>query len=328
MYSRKENTMANKHDSFDFDKFKSKEKKKKPIKEKKEKDSSFDMGGGFNFKSRSDSFNTDKFKAKEKKEKPFKEIKDKDSSFDMDGGFKFSSLFKKKENDVSMDSEIGGDGKKNTTMINRIIILAACAIVLVTLIGVGIGAVVDYSNQISEDGNNISDIFISSMPQNTTYYIGDERADYSGLKLGITLKNGNTYYVEYSEENASEFIFRGFDSSAYNEEQTITVTYKGYDRVFKISILERPQATPILSKISLETLPKTEYKVGEWLDTTGGVILLEYKNHASLRVNLMNKDVYGWEEAYEGGPGTYTLTVIYVENGVLAQTTYTITVTE
>ena len=212
----------------------------------------------------------------------------------------------------------------------RIFIIVACAILVLALAVVGIILFVKYSNNVAADGKNIDSVYISAYPKNTTYYIGDMKPDYSGLKIGITLKNGTNHYVEYSHENASEFTFKGFDSSAYCEEQTITVTYKGYDCEFIISIKERPQATPILSNISLETLPKTEYKVGEWLSTTGGVILLEYKNHAPLRVNLMNKDVYGWEEAYQAGPGTYTLTVVYVDwdTGIEKETTYEITIEE
>lgn len=273
--------------------------------------------------------------AKIKKEKPVKISQDKSakikkadtSSVKGKGSFGLGSTPKanKKKPSVAID---GLKDKKKSAKTIKAVIIVACVVLVLALLTVAVTLYVKYTNAVAADGKNIARVYVSAYPKNTAYYIGDKKPDYSGLKIGITLKNGTNHYVEYSDETASEFTFKGFDTSAYSEQQTITVTYKGYECKFDISVTERPQATPILDKISLETLPKTEYKVGEWLSTTGGVILLEYTNHPPLRVNLMNKDVYGWQEAYEAGPGTYTLTVIYVEDGVLAETTYDITITE
>lgn len=311
--------MAKKNVSFDLNKLKSKGKKEKPkkvkepkVKAEKKPAKPFGLGKEKSFKL-SGASNTKKVKEQKVKEPKVK------------GGKAFS--LGSSSNSVSDNKTIGINGNKKKTLKKpwKLVIVAG-AILVISLLVVGIVLFAKYSNEVRADGKNIDSVYISAYPTNATYYIGDENADYSGLKLGITLKNGTNHYVEYSDKNASEFTFRGFDSSAYCEQQTITVTYKGYDCQFDISIKERPQGTPILSKISLETLPKTEYMVGEWLSTTGGVILLEYKNHAPLRVNLMNKDVYGWEEAYEAGPGTYTLKVVYVERGVPKETTYDITI--
>jgi hypothetical protein len=43
---------------------------------------------------------------------------------------------------------------------------------------------------------------------------------------------------------------------------------------------------------------------------------------------MVNKYIYGWADAYNGGAGEYELTVKYVENGILATTTYKITISE
>ncbi|MBR4032600.1 MAG: hypothetical protein IKJ07_07705 [Clostridia bacterium] len=268
---------------------------------------------------------------KDKQETPVKIKKDNSIKIKQDKSVKISKgsvlqtspKLDKEKPSVSID----GMNEKKAKKAKVFIVVAAIVLVL-ALVAVGISLYVKYANEIEADGKNIASVYVSAYPTNVTYYIGDTKPDYSGLKIGVMLKNGTNHYIEYSKETAQEFTFRGFDCSAYSEGQTITVTYKGYDCEFKISVIERPQETPILEKISLETLPKTEYKVGEWLSTTGGVILLEYTNHAPLRVNLMNKDVYGWEEAYEAGPGTYTLKVMYVENGVLKETTYEITISE
>jgi hypothetical protein len=69
--------------------------------------------------------------------------------------------------------------------------------------------------------------------------------------------------------------------------------------------------------------------VGEWLDTAGGVMVRKYKDGSVERVNLTPNQVFGWTTKVDGnGPGTYTLTVKYAENGVLCTFDYEITVTE
>jgi hypothetical protein len=88
------------------------------------------------------------------------------------------------------------------------------------------------------------------------------------------------------------------------------------------------EPTSISRSAKKSSLPKTEYKVGEWFDVTGGMILREYNNGSTEPTVLLGTHIEGWDEAYAGGVGTYTLTVKYKENGVIATTTYTITVTE
>ena len=318
MYSRKENTMANKHDSFNMDKYKSKEKKEKPIKEKKEKESSFDMGGGFSFKSRSDSFNTDKFKAKEKKEKPMKEIKEKESSFDMGDKPERKSLFNLGKQEGSLDVENSGVNKNKMIMRlgiagGALLVLIALAIIIPLLI---IPVVDNY-------GMEISSIEVSRLPEKTVYMIGEE-ADYTGLRVTVTRNNGEKFIVR-----ADECQFFGFDSQYASDNQTITVIYEKTATTFNVIIQGIETPKPVLKSIRLDPLPtKLEYKVGEWLDTEGGEIVCEYMDGTYSRIDLINDYVYGWDKVWGHGPGEYVLTVKFIERGVLVTTTYTITVTE
>ena len=165
---------------------------------------------------------------------------------------------------------------------------------------------------------------ISMLPTNREYYVGED-PDFSGLEIGIIKPKGKTEFIKYTTDNSSITI-TGFDSSTPTEDQRITVTYEGYTAYFSVKIKEIPKPAPVLKSISLETLPKTEYKLGERLDTTGGVILCEYKDGTITRVNLTNGDVSGYSRI--DAPGTYELTVKYKKNGIIATTTYTITVTE
>ena len=235
----------------------------------------------------------------------------------------FPFLNKNKEAKFGASGEKMSKKKKLT-----IIIIAASALLLAALITTGIILYVNYSNEIDEEGKNIETVYISEYPTVREYYVGDPTPDYSGLKLGITLKNGTSHFVEYNqEENASEFSFSGFYTSVPNDEQKIILNYKGHDCEFYVSVLPRPEPIPVMSGISMETLPKTQYVLGEALNVSGGVILIEYINHAPLRVNLTPSNVFGFEKAMAEGAGNHELEVLYEdESGMFKTTTYTITI--
>lgn len=167
--------------------------------------------------------------------------------------------------------------------------------------------------------NKIDRISVSKEPSKTLYYIG-EKSYFNDIKIEVIKKNGNSLII-----NADDCEFTGFDSSKPVERQIITVSYKDFTCTFTVSIIDYPKAEPVLQNIYLEALPKTEYKVGESLDTTGGVLVREYQDGSSAKISLINSYVYGFNTST---PGTYTLTVIYIENGLQAQTTYEIVVSE
>ncbi len=161
---------------------------------------------------------------------------------------------------------------------------------------------------------------VLTYPDKTTYYVG-ERASFSDLKLKMTMTNG----VEITLDG-SECKITGFDSSAPAENQVITVEYRGLQTSFMVSISEMPVTiTGNYVGLSFKSLPKTEYKVGEWPDTTGGVLMVHYDDGTTREMALNNDIIYGFN-TYQAG--TYTVTVKYVENNRYAETTYTITVTE
>ncbi len=194
------------------------------------------------------------------------------------------------------------------------ILLIAAAVLVVAL---AVAAVL----LIVKDGKKIVDVVLSKAPTKTEYYIGDEPS-YEGIVLQVILKNGNSYTVS----DPSAMTFSGFNSNKATEEQQVVVSYEGYSLFYTVSIQKLPTPTPILTKIEIDTLPKTEYEVGDWLDTTGGILLCTYRDGSTLRVDMGNHMVDFPEELVAGQ--TYTLTVQYIEEGILAQTTYDITVVD
>ena len=191
-----------------------------------------------------------------------------------------------------------------------VILIVAIAVVVLTVV----------LPAVEKHGQQIKNIIVSSAPDKTVYLVGEE-VDYDGLRVLVTRNNGETFTVR-----AGKCEITGFDSAKAVDLQTITVNYEGFTTSFAIRVEEPPKPTPVLKGISIETLPKVQYKLGDPLDTTGGVILREYVDGSTARVNLVNGNVSGY--AAIKTPGTYELTVKYKENGITAHTTYTITVTE
>lgn len=328
MYSRKENKMAKNNDSFDMDKWS--KGKTKPEKTKKEKDSFSSDEKEFKIKESSS------FDLKVKKEKTPKQPKvpkaikeDKDASFETERKSRVKPTKKIKEDSFEAFEEpkekkkISFDLKDKKT---RTIFIAVVVGVLV--LAAAIAATIGIVSTIDKQNNTPVSMSMGDFPK-LTYYVGEE-ADYTGLSVAVTKRNNQVEYIQYSEANASDFTFSGFDTSRPYDDQIIYVSYMGFGCSYHITVKEIPKADPVLTGISIETLPKTEYKVGEWIDTDGGMILKHYSDGTTARTVMVNNYICdGWEEALAGGPGTYTITIRYKENGSsYYKATYEITITE
>lgn len=171
-------------------------------------------------------------------------------------------------------------------------------------------------------GMEIIGIEITKAPDTVDYLVGDE-PDYTGLNVTVTRRNGETFVVR-----AYECEILGFRTDIPAKERVITVKYAGFMDLFAITVKEKDKPAPVLTGIRLEPMPKTEYKVGERLNVDGVYVVREYLDGSEVKVNLLKSDVDGWNEAYYGGVGTYTLTVSYEENGVPVYAYYDITITE
>ena len=150
-----------------------------------------------------------------------------------------------------------------------------------------------------KEGKEIKQIYIESFPK-LQYYVGEE-ADYSGLSLALVLKNGDIEYIQYNEETKDEIIITGFDSKKATESKKITIQYEDVSSTYYISIKDVPKPDPVLINIKIDVMPKTEYKVGEWLNTEGGMLIKEYNDGSTSRTIIINQYISGWEEAVTGG---------------------------
>lgn len=216
---------------------------------------------------------------------------------------------------------------KQTVSKRKVIIIIAivlAALLAIAAAVIGIVALVNKNNEekLAEENKQIVNIQISRAPDKISYFCG-EIFDATGLTVYYGTKGGD--FAKAALENCT---ITGFDSSAPAESQTITVTYKGFTDTFVVEIKEPIPEIPVLESISMETLPKTEYKKGEGYNGEGGVILCTYTDGTTKTIELQNEYVSGFRVAYLGGPGEYDITVKYSENGIQATTTYKITISE
>lgn len=229
----------------------------------------------------------------------------KNDSISFDSGFSKSSF--PKERKRASQKEHKGRRRFKWWIIPIVVLLVA-------------GGIFGYANITRElNGAKISSVVISSLPYKTEYYIG-EQPDYTGFAITTTYNDGTTL-----TEGADACTFSGFDSEFAADEQQITVTYGEYVFIFDVAIKEPVRVFSPLVRISLETLPKTEYKVGDWLSVENGVLVLEYEDGSSRRIQLKYGHIYDFSTEK---PGKFTVTVKLREDGYLATTTYDVTVSE
>ena len=110
--------------------------------------------------------------------------------------------------------------------------------------------------------------------------------------------------------------------------QVITVKYKDFTDTFTITIFDKAQEPPadsLFIGMEFKTKPKTQYKVGETLSVEGGVLLKKYENGTTEEMALTDDMVIDFTSKK---PGTYNVTVSYMEDANLVEITYKITVTE
>lgn len=223
----------------------------------------------------------------------------------------------------SRDIGGGASGSKRWWIIGGII----AAVVVIAII-VAIVVVTTIQKQSSVDENEqfnaqIKEIQLSRKPDKLMYYCGTD-FDATGLSV-YSLTNGGVF----TKLNLDECTITGFDSSVPVKEQTITITYKGFTDTFTVEIREEPSRDPVvLESIAMGTLPKTEYKRGEFINLDGGTFVAAYSDGTTKTVTLEIMHTDGFMTAMNKGVGEHEIAVIYEEDGVRVTTSYKITITE
>ena len=163
--------------------------------------------------------------------------------------------------------------------------------------------------------NAVVGIAVTKMPDKQVYFVGQE-ADYTGLEITATKRNGETLVVPLS---ACEIT--GFSSDYAVKERVLLVQYEGCATLFSVEVCERAVIVKLLG-VSLYKEPrKTTYAPGEEIDLGGATIKVEYENAIPKYINPLNE----WA-TIEGD--VITITYVDYELNQSATCTFPITVTE
>ena len=160
---------------------------------------------------------------------------------------------------------------------------------------------------------------IVTKPQ-ITYYVGEE-FDFSNIKVQVVTNQLWSNYFIYSDNE--ELSFSGFDSSAPEEDQVITVTYKGVSTTFTVDIIEKVEKPTV---VSFEVLNlRNSYTMERWnkngLSISGAKLLLTYSDGTTEEIPV--KWDYISPLPNEVEPGTITITITY--SGIVVEVPITIT---
>ena len=152
----------------------------------------------------------------------------------------------------------------------------------------------------------VTGIAVTAQPNKTQYWVG-EALNTDGLTLTATYSDGSTKTV------TAGFTTSGFSNSVAGE-KTVTVTYEGKTTTFTVTV-----EPPVITAIAIRTQPnKTQYWVGEELNTAGLTLTVTYSNGSRTTVTG-GFEVYGFTSttagkkvvavAYQGKTASFTVTV-------------------
>lgn len=213
--------------------------------------------------------------------------------------------------------------KKRNSKKTIIIALSVAVVAVLIITGIVIGLNIDKaSNQVIYRG-----IMVSSNPNKTVYYVGEE-FDPSGMKVQVLATNNETsYFIDYKDP---ELKVTGFDSSVANEMLVLTVTYREFTTTCNVTIKEPEKGTPYLTSIRLSDNFTTTYSL-DWWNTYGMVlddvkVICIYSDGTEKEFPMESSYCYGVDYTITS-PETQVITVKYSDNGVWAETTVPITIT-
>lgn len=169
---------------------------------------------------------------------------------------------------------------------------------------------------------------ISIYPK-TEYYVGEE-FDPTGTLLLVSMSNDEeSFTVDHTK-----LTFEGFDSSVPNDKLAVKVSYKEYSTTMYVKIKEAPSLqAPKLVSIRLSDNFVTAYSLGEWNfygPAFGGInIICTYSDGSEVEVPMAKNYWANRNDMKKlDSAGTYEMIVWYVDQGIEATSSISITITE
>ena len=175
------------------------------------------------------------------------------------------------------------------------------------------GFITTFDVTINPASVSLTGIAVKTMPAKTVYAIG-ESFDQTGLTLTLQYSDGSTGTV------TEGFACTGF-SSATAGTKTITVTYKGLNTTFSVTV---KSASAVLTDITVKTMPKKTvytYRNDKNLDLTGLEVEAKYSDGSTKPVDPSACKITGYSAKpagdktitveYEGQTAQFKVTVKY-----------------
>ncbi|MCI8383802.1 MAG: DUF5011 domain-containing protein, partial [Clostridia bacterium] len=126
-------------------------------------------------------------------------------------------------------------------------------------------------------------------PPSKVDYLVKEEIDLTGAQVEVTDTRGNVSYVEPTLE-----MFEGFSTS---KPGSFSVPFKYEEGI----VLYRYNVKDFISNVSIESMPtKTEYRLGEKLDLTGGKIKVTMASGAIEEIDMTDDMIKQYDETFIG----------------------------
>jgi len=171
--------------------------------------------------------------------------------------------------------------------------------------------------------NTLDRIVIESFPYKTTYYVEEELL-LDGLQVTSYTRGGKGTKINH---NDLEIV--GFDNSVASDSLNIVVKYRGKEASFQVIIENRPEMTPYIIGIEMNTQPtKTIYYIGDEIDLRGASIKILYSNDKHKVLNIIKSYVYGFDSSLPNEELVITINYIDYETGNTFQTNFTVAVVQ
>ena len=146
---------------------------------------------------------------------------------------------------------------------------------------------------------SISHISVKPGTYNPEYPVGIS-PDYSAWVLLVTYSDGT--YSELAMDDR-DIEITGFDANAIGE-QRLSIKYKEKTTYVYITVSSKNvRSFSIGSPIA-----KTEYLIGDEIDTTGGILIIDYDDNTTDQIPITKNMLSGYDNTY---PGEQNVTVSY-----------------
>lgn len=136
--------------------------------------------------------------------------------------------------------------------------------------------------------NVLTGIKITKQPKTVAFNEGQE-FDPTGMQVTAYYEDGTNKVL-----TTADYVVTGYNSQTPGK-KTLTISYNGYTATLTVTVRQK-----VLESISIETLPRVVFGLGEKLDVSGGILLAHYDNGATTRYTMHEDMITGFDNTKLG----------------------------